>query len=208
MRKGLSIGRRWTLVGNQCYRSRSNNPPMPPPKLPKIVEWHWLSTLDSKTLEWLCSQAGCHSILSGISSISRVEWIILAPTRIFIMPLKSPPNNRIAQRLSIWMLPVFFSRMTWRPAWYQDKDEPVIKTNWVNWACWWAGLVGQGSASLDGPEVWLLKTASGSLIYMAGPTDGYGACTICQQYAAKVTILMVMSVSNLDVMDLLCDIIK
>jgi len=50
--------------------------------------------------------------------------------------------------------------------------------------------------------------ASGSLIYTAGPMDGYGACAICQHYAAKVTVLLVMSVSNPDVMDLFCDIIK
>jgi len=50
--------------------------------------------------------------------------------------------------------------------------------------------------------------ASGSSIYMAGPTDGYRACVICQQYAAKVTILTVTSVSNPDVTDLLCDAIK
>jgi len=62
--------------------------------------------------------------------------------------------------------------------------------------------------SSDGPEVRLLKMASGSSIYTAGPTDGYGACTICQQYAAKVTVLMVTSVSNPDVTDLLRDIIK
>jgi len=51
--------------------------------------------------------------------------------------------------------------------------------------------------------------ASRSFIYTAGPTNGYGACTICQHYAAKVTVIMVlMSVSNLDVMDLFCDIIN
>ncbi len=72
-----------------------------------------------------------------------------------------------------------------------------------------ASLVGQKEVLLlDGPEVWLLNMASGSLIYTAGPMDGYGACAICQHYAAKVTVLLVMSVSNPDVMDLFCDIIK
>jgi len=43
--------------------------------------------------------------------------------------------------------------------------------------------------------------ASGSLFYMAGPMDGYGACAICQRYAVKVTILTVTSASNPDMMD-------
>jgi len=49
--------------------------------------------------------------------------------------------------------------------------------------------------------------ASGSLFYMAGPTDGYRTCAMHQHYAAKVTILMVMSISNPNVTDLFCDII-
>ncbi len=37
------------------------------------------------------------------------------------------------------------------------------------------------------------------MIYMAGPMDGYGTCAIHQHYAAKITVLMVISVSNPDV---------
>jgi len=43
--------------------------------------------------------------------------------------------------------------------------------------------------------------ANGFVVYtLVGPTGGYNTCTVHQCCAAKVTILMVMSVSNPDML--------